>query len=776
MLVAEELQKAVIPAAVSPESLELLHGLRRIAGRPRSLRPQSAPQRHVLMAGCSISERANSRAAGAYAAPLADGGSPESPGSPRTVRGASGLEEAGFALEEATERELQVRYQELMKGIEKAMSGAPVSCSVLRPREVVDVMLEASSQLYYAVPLPQRKAEVTLYITRVSGIASLYASARPKVWPTARHHDLAATGGVKSLLYHHSADSEDSPTSLHLCVDAGDEVCEVRLRCAVHFLEEVYDEGRSENGDGPNCTGRPTNLQNRVEKKLELLRQDPGARQAFDEHLQAVKERGKRKKGHLTKNFRAINKAVVHVYGQEERQEQLQAMAERKAQRYDLVTRRRVEVEQAQEERKLWWVSRDELLRQRREVETRKVEVLQMQSEWFQRLLVVSFAMNLYNLAMNSRQHQRQVRARVRACVTIQKWVILYLTSKRKMALYLHVIKLRTAVAAHARHTRLAIADLAQPCLKWFLTEHTMDEDELTARNRVLTSFRSFLTKVRQVQDGYRRLLRMRKARREALKGRFLAERLVHEEVRVAAAMSAAVHAPEGPPPGGRPNKRAAVGSRLNVVPEGGRAGSRLANKAAGRADDTNFDDLRFFERDFAKKGTELLPEFIRSHVIRQHVVEMQLSFPKRMKTFMKRRRQEIEIEKDLASMGMTDLQDQSDPTRRRPRVLELERLPGLYADTYDAYCKGEYKHFIHNRKRIQSQVWDVWVKVTHRLNVSKEPTGPAPELDRDLHIRESFARRSYKGERLQPAKAEKLGVPIIKPRKGLMKDLQTVL
>jgi len=109
------------------------------------------------------------------------------------------------------------------------------------------------------------------------------------------------------------------------------------------------------------------------------------------------------------------------------------------------------------------------------------------------------------------------------------------------------------------------------------------------------------------------------------------------------------------------------------------------------------------FVQDF--KGEELLPDYIRLHVLQWHVRLMQHSLPKRLAAWRKHLK-ETQMEQDLSYMGFGDKSAWSVP---RPRALELDRLKELYAESYDKWLRGGFRHVVHSRKRLLGNFFSIW-------------------------------------------------------------------
>lgn len=119
------------------------------------------------------------------------------------------------------------------------------------------------------------------------------------------------------------------------------------------------------------------------------------------------------------------------------------------------------------------------------------------------------------------------------------------------------------------------------------------------------------------------------------------------------------------------------------------------------------------FIRDF--KGVEHLPFFVREEVLLKHVTEMQRTFAHRVSQWEKKK-EERQMAEDLAGVFYAegDEKPAAGAASHRPTVIELHRLRRLYADTYDAWVRGDFDHRIHYFRRVQKNVFGRWKRGTH--------------------------------------------------------------
>merc|ERR1712039_29161 len=97
-------------------------------------------------------------------------------------------------------------------------------------------------------------------------------------------------------------------------------------------------------------------------------------------------------------------------------------------------------------------------------------------------------------------------------------------------------------------------------------------------------------------------------------------------------------------------------------------------------------------------------------------------SWPDRMRQWKKRKKQ-LEIEADVQSMGLGGKNAELEALRQKPRSLELGRIKDLYAETYDAYLRGDYKSYIHRRRRTMAAIFEQWSRMSRNIDVDDDET-----------------------------------------------------
>ena len=144
--------------------------------------------------------------------------------------------------------EAAVRFAEVLAAIESAFGGAPAVLPpiTLRPGSVLDQSLEANSILAVTVPLPRRRVEVLVSISRLSGHFRVYGSdSQP---PTSTNYEMEAEGG--ELCYRHDPDGTGRSsamvrTALYLSVEAEDQPSTFRLRINLRRLVDANGQWAS---------------------------------------------------------------------------------------------------------------------------------------------------------------------------------------------------------------------------------------------------------------------------------------------------------------------------------------------------------------------------------------------------------------------------------------------------------------------------------------------------------------------------------------------------
>lgn len=137
---------------------------------------------------------------------------------------------------------------------------------------------------------------------------------------------------------------------------------------------------------------------------------------------------------------------------------------------------------------------------------------------------------------------------------------------------------------------------------------------------------------------------------------------------------------------------------------------ARVPHAAAG-ARLSSVDGTPAFVRAYA--GEELLPIYVRIHVLRKHVFEMQFSLFDRLEQW-RRKVEALQLEEDVHDvLGCTDDGPLS-KLGHRPRAVEPARLKDLYSQTYDAYVQGEFRHVYHDYRRVICKMFSAWSRL-HR-------------------------------------------------------------
>jgi len=108
----------------------------------------------------------------------------------------------------------------------------------------------------------------------------------------------------------------------------------------------------------------------------------------------------------------------------------------------------------------------------------------------------------------------------------------------------------------------------------------------------------------------------------------------------------------------------------------------------------------------------EEIPLWLKKKVLKKHVVMMQKSLGDRMELWLQRKL-ELQADEDVERMGLAVRSSaREDLIRSQPRVLELERLPGLWSETLTKYQEGRYKHISHFRGCHMRRAWKGWLQV----------------------------------------------------------------
>ena len=276
-----------------------------------------------------------------------------------------------FSSEKLEPGEASARFAELLATIESSLGsgGAPAVLPpvTLRPGSLLDQSLEANGKLFVTVPLPRRRVEVVVSITRLSGYPRVYGSDLEP--PSSTNYDMEAEAG--ELCYRHDPDGGTRSsgivrTNLFLCVFAEDSASTFRLRINLRRLVDA--------------SGQYTSLQSackRVEHKLAVIRSDAQQKHIFDERLKEAKAH-LRKKQKSKKNFRQANLNQVKDW-EEGMRTHHQRLAWKHEAKLRLAEERREAEEANRDERMIWWVERHELRRlEKQALERQKQEALLM--------------------------------------------------------------------------------------------------------------------------------------------------------------------------------------------------------------------------------------------------------------------------------------------------------------------------------------------------------------------------------------------------------------
>ena len=260
-------------------------------------------------------------------------------------------------------RHLNAKFLELVAGIEAAIAGGmepTLPPLTLRPGAILEESLEPHAKVFVTIPLPCRRVEVVVGLTRLSGDVHLYGSdvdPRPS-----SSSELEPEGG--ELCYRHDPDIGSGSlrssgivrTALYLCVEADQQPSSFRLRVNLRRLVDA---------------GQAASLQTackRVEQKLAVIRSDAAHRNSFEARLKDAKEHF-RQKSPTKRNFCRINNLRAKTWGTEGVRAQRRSRQRLKMQHAEL---RREQLDNQREERMQWWVERHELRRLEKEREHQK--------------------------------------------------------------------------------------------------------------------------------------------------------------------------------------------------------------------------------------------------------------------------------------------------------------------------------------------------------------------------------------------------------------------
>lgn len=499
-LAPAELGEGSVPLAktllLPPPSKQLVLDLQEALGR---LQKPRQPRTYLLEEPCSsISERANARAEGLFHAV-----SPQT----KTVQGLQ-------ADPEGREKELKAKYQELVYGIEAALTGSFVTAALpLHAGDVHVLKLESDREMVFVVPLPRQAVEVSVHLAVISGgRAELFGSVENIGKANARFYDFK--GGEDGTLFYRHEPAVEAHNSLFVGVAADAVGCEFRLRCLVRRSGKA---------------ARNLSASERVVLALNKLRSDPVARRDFEFYLEDLKQRQVKKSHSGPKDFQAKNHKVEECSPQAKQARQ-RAQSARNAERRSLVERRREEVQRAAEERLTQWLAREEVLRRQREVEETQQHLEHLEerrvNEWHKLMLKTICCVQFAKKIHWDLEHKKLVDREIKASAVLQGFIMTSLTRKRRKELYLNLIRLRTALVTMTRTLRPAALVAAQPRVTWLLNRHV---EKRAGQMEIMDVIHYYRQRVIMIQEGWRRWKRRLQARCFAMMRHFLASYFVKE-------------------------------------------------------------------------------------------------------------------------------------------------------------------------------------------------------------------------------------------------------
>jgi len=641
---------------------------------------------------------------------------------------------------------VQARFHELVTQIDEAFNGGVPEetrtgpAVIFRPGSVVEETLEANSVMFFIVPLPRRKVEMIVNMVKLSGAMPELFGSDTETRPRAKNHEIEAEGG--EILYRYDPDLQ-ARTALYLGVETSEHPSSFRLRSAIRRFA-------GDGGEDANPSGSLTSARNRIAQKLAEINKDNLTRDAFKEREQEAKAH-MRRKGACDKNFTRINQQKVQDWadGLDVHNQKLAALHNA---RLALVERRREEVEEAREHRMNWWVDKFEVRRLEKEEEARLEQEALMQvkrrQDWLIYLTHVSFAMTLFNSAREEKARREMAHKIANAVQTIQRCALRSISAFRRRKLYRNVIKMRLAVIAMARQMRPNVNTMAQDRLQWFLNLHLHSRAEPS----VSATIKRYMNAVRKVQRAFRRGLMIRAAQTEALMNHFSQENLVKhelailmEDTRLSPEAKATIRKSLHSDGSIAPAKTKSPG-KASEVPKPGKAAKKVEKpKAESKPEKRRGAVVMDFNAvipDYAPawvlsyQGEEILPLYLRKHVIRLHVGQMHGSYRRRIAEWEKKK-QELALDIELSKMQLGEKSAQLKEIEFVPQVVEVRRIRGLFHETYNCWMNGGFKEMRHNRRRQESWIFELW-KRTHRglaeeADVTQQAFFSSQELSKEL-------------------------------------------
>eukprot|EP00747_Dinoflagellata_sp_TGD_P183733 gnl/TRDRNA2_/TRDRNA2_38835_c0_seq1.p1 gnl/TRDRNA2_/TRDRNA2_38835_c0~~gnl/TRDRNA2_/TRDRNA2_38835_c0_seq1.p1 ORF type:complete len:886 (-),score=149.70 gnl/TRDRNA2_/TRDRNA2_38835_c0_seq1:81-2675(-) len=415
------------------------------------------------------------------------------------------------------DEDIHTRYQQLVQGINTAMSGPVLPIMPLTPgKEAIVIKLDfMHPEKFFSVQLPPRPTMVSVTVVAIEGALPTMWGSTAEARPNSRNHDFQAVNGEMEFR-HEPEPGEPGEASCFLFVGVEFEEgpATFRIRSMIRRPKQPLNSHivqDPKNRAIPLTTARMTS---NIFKRIDQLQRDSDCRQQFEDHI--IKLR--RGRAEQRKALQAANHAKLKAWNEAET-----GLSPKR--RQELALQKREMLEAQELARAQWWVNRPEQARLEKEAEVARLEEESRNAErrclWLERLVVVSCAEHIARQWQKKRRIVRELRAKVQAARVLQKFFLRTLASWRCRQLFRNVVRFRVAVVTHVRHTRHVVAATSQTKVAWFINSNVCNDRG--SMPSMVTTLRRFLGRVRSVQRSFRRMRCARDARVEALMQHFLA-------------------------------------------------------------------------------------------------------------------------------------------------------------------------------------------------------------------------------------------------------------
>eukprot|EP00927_Polykrikos_kofoidii_P026172 TRINITY_DN23354_c0_g1_i1.p1 TRINITY_DN23354_c0_g1~~TRINITY_DN23354_c0_g1_i1.p1 ORF type:complete len:857 (+),score=98.09 TRINITY_DN23354_c0_g1_i1:48-2618(+) len=668
--------------------------------------------------------------------------------SPKTNCPMSALRVGGRLVPQAEEL-VEAQYHEVLVSIEAAMAGRHgQTVSPLASGTCCEGCTSFGQSQAYTVRLPRKPAVLFVTVTRASSSATaptVYGSTMDHFPGPGRCEVQADDAG--RLIYEHSGELSASPAvaaaplstggksaakaeaTMYLSVQGRDgAACSFKIKCS---LKNPWSSRRGslDPTNGEQMQSHSSTLAG----MMATLRGDPEKRREFDSRVRHLRRKRIRARAEGLMHFDAVHLAEIN-----DRAEGLDVVPARQARRREdkkvCADHRRAVQDREKEERMRWWAGKEEAKRALKAEIVAKAQAELAKARSLEALLeafaVVGFTFSLVRRFKEMQSFRAAIANKIRACKRIQRFILRALTRCRQKKMYRNVLRLRLAATSHARHVQASIREVSRRRLVWFFQSVIGSVEDMS----LAMGMQRFMTRVRLLQRFWRRCKRIRLARVEALLPHFTVDSLYSKlscicEDRPKNSVAVTTVA-----------RRTTVARTRPRLLTGDKDDKRKSRANFGRR--TNTCELTvpgtasLILADF--DGEELLPRWLRVHVLYKHVRIMNVKFAVQLRKWNAIKSASY-IEEDLVKMGMGDSAQLKISVERRPTPLDISRLPNLYIDTYKSWHQNNFKHLVHNRNRVLRKTLLVWSRLAHHISITSNSPSRTPQDAKTQFHRQGF-------------------------------------